>query len=275
MPDARPRVAVLPAGEADLQRARALALRYRVPLLPCGESAAGCDDRADIVLLVSADGLALQQAGPGAPGPVRADFGDPSMRHRRRGGHNELLGRAVGVGRLPELRVIDATAGLGRDSCVLADLGCQVTACERHPLVACLLGEALSTAQSGTDDWLAALARRITLHAGDVRTLPARAIADTDVIYLDPMFPPRDKRAAVKKDMALFQRLLADQADPSEAADLFDWALGQPVPRVVVKRPRRAPPLGLRKPSHHLAGRAVRFDVYALAVPAVGQEGSH
>jgi hypothetical protein len=34
-----------------------------------------------------------------------------------------------------------------------------------------------------------------------------------DVVYLDPMFPPRDKTAKVKKDMALLHRLLGSAQD--------------------------------------------------------------
>ena len=84
------------------------------------------------------------------------------------------------------------------------------------------------------------------------------------MIYLDPMFEPRDKYAAVKKDMALLQRLLENSPVQSDAGQLLDWALQQPVARVVVKRPIRALSLGERTPSHSIAGRAVRYDVHVL-----------
>jgi 16S rRNA (guanine1516-N2)-methyltransferase len=42
------------------------------------------------------------------------------------------------------------------------------------------------------------------------------------------------------------------------------WALQQDVARVVVKRPPRAQVLAGRQPSHNIAGKAVRYDVYVL-----------
>ncbi len=85
-----------------------------------------------------------------------------------------------------------------------------------------------------------------------------RAPAET-VIYLDPMFPERKKAAAGKKESAMLQHL-ADQADDSES--LWQWAWGQPVERIVVKRPLRAPILGNIRPAHTLKGKSVRFDVF-------------
>jgi 16S rRNA (guanine1516-N2)-methyltransferase len=81
-----------------------------------------------------------------------------------------------------------------------------------------------------------------------------------DVIYLDPMFPQRDKSAAVKKEMALFQLLLA--AEPDDSDELLAWALTRDVARVVVKRPLRAGTLGGIEPSHTIEGKAVRYDVH-------------
>jgi 16S rRNA (guanine1516-N2)-methyltransferase len=92
--------------------------------------------------------------------------------------------------------------------------------------------------------------------AGDSKTL--RVPAGT-VIYLDPMFPERKKAAAVKKEAVMLQRL-ADQTDDSES--LWQWAWDQPVERIVVKRPLRAPTLGHIRPAHTLRGKSVRFDVF-------------
>ena len=47
-----------------------------------------------------------------------------------------------------------------------------------------------------------------------------------------------------------------------EAERLLRWALAQDVARVVVKRPVRAGYLAGLKPSHSIAGKAVRFDVH-------------
>ena len=248
---------VLAPGGSD-QDASALARRLGMPLL--ADQAEPESSDYDALVVVGEDGLSVQRPGTGGPGPVRVDFGSAGMRHRRGSGHNELLGRAVGVGKAPALRVLDATAGLGRDSFVLADLGCEVLMCERDPLVAALLASGLDRGLVSGDPWLESVLARMRLWQGDTASLPAEEVAGIDVIYLDPMFPVRRKRAAVKKEMDLFQLLLAGQAD--DAGELLAWSLERDVARVVVKRPSKAENLAHCKPSHVIAGRAVRYDVY-------------
>ncbi len=187
---------------------------------------------------------------------VAVQFDSAAMQHRRKGGHNEMLGRAVGLKADRKPLIWDATGGLGRDAFVLADLGCEVTLSERVPVLAWLLDQAVQAAAvSGVDQVRAAAARMCVLGA-DSKTL--RAPAGT-VIYLDPMFPERKKAAAVKKEAAMLQHL-ADQTDDSES--LWQWAWDQPVERIVVKRPLRAPILGHIRPAHTLKGKSVRFDVF-------------
>jgi len=253
-------IAVFAATPDDEAVASALAAELHLPLCPPATPPRDCNDYR--ALLISSAGLlSLQQTGRPAPGPVTVDFGSAAMRHRRRGGHNELLGKAVGLAKKPQMHVLDTTAGLGRDSFILADLGCHVTLCERNNVVARMLSSGLSTAACIGDQWLREVVSRMVLHADDARTLRAAEIQGVDVIYLDPMFPDRDKRARVKKEMALFHELLGASDDADE---LLEWALAQDVARVVVKRPPKAPELADRKPSHTISGKAVRYDVYVL-----------
>jgi 16S rRNA (guanine1516-N2)-methyltransferase len=238
--------------------ARQLARDLGLPALAPGTDPAGLAG-TDFLLQLSADKLALRQTGRPAPGPVSVDFGSGGMRHRRRAAHNEMLGRAVGVRQRRALAVVDATAGLGRDGFVLADLGCHVVLSERNALVATLLASGLQRAANSGDDWLARVVARMQLWRGDCRTLPSALLAGADVLYLDPMFPPRDKSAGVKKEMVLLQKLLGESDNP---AALLDWALQQDVARVVVKRPGRAGLLAGPEPSHAIRGKAVRYDVY-------------
>ncbi|HSD97968.1 MAG TPA: class I SAM-dependent methyltransferase, partial [Sulfuricaulis sp.] len=80
-----------------------------------------------------------------------------------------------------------------------------------------------------------------------------------EVIYLDPMFPPkRKKSAAVKKEMRLLRDLVGDDPD---AKELLEISRHVALDRVVVKRPDHAPPLA-PDPSMSLAGKLVRYDVY-------------
>lgn len=260
---APPRLAVAVGTGGSETLARRLARELALPLLAPGENG-----QADLLLQLDGAGPCLQATGARAPGPVRCAFDDPAMRHRRRGGHNEAIGRALGLAKRPGSHVLDGTGGFGRDALVLADLGARVTVCERQPLLAALLATSLAACREGEDPWLGEVARRIGLIGADVRELPAATLNSVDALYLDPMFPVAGKRAASGKAMAVLQELLGD--DEASAAALVDWALAQGVPRVVVKRPRRAPPLGCRPPSHALAGRAVRFDVYPAPVPSTG-----
>lgn len=216
------------------------------------------------LLLLSADGLALGQTGGERVTPVRVDFGDAALMHRLRGSgpRGEDVARALGVPERRGLRVIDATAGWGRDSAVLAALGCEVTMIERHPVVGLLLADGLARAATSELADVRGIAGRLHLLRGDAcAVLAAWSGPPPEAILLDPMFPERDKSAAVRKEMRFFHAVVGDDAD---APALLDAALALALHRVVVKRPRRAPPLAGPKPSYAITGRSTRFDVYAL-----------
>jgi 16S rRNA (guanine1516-N2)-methyltransferase len=247
--------------ESQQSQAEALSTRLHLPLLDTGTDPARCRDFTAL-LVAGNNGLSLVQTGPRAPGPVQVDFGGGAMRHRRKGGHNELLGKAVGVGRKQNLHVLDATAGLGRDAFVLADLGCRLTLCEREPVIAAMLDAAIVHSERSEDPWQRGVVSRISLVPGDATVLSLELVDGVDVIYLDPMFPPREKHAAVKKEMALFQQVLFSEKLVEDADALQQWALSQDVARVVIKRPRKAPALGQAPVSHVISGKAVRYDVY-------------
>ena len=253
-------IAVLAASDRD--EAAALALSSELQLQLCPTSTLPRDALEFHALVIcSSQGISLQQTGRAAPGPIVVEFGNAAMRHRRRGSHNELLGKAVGLAKKPGMHVLDATAGLGRDSFILADLGCQVSMCERNNIVARMLEAGLGVAAGSDDAWIREVMQKMTLHPTDARVLNEIDLQGIDVIYLDPMFPERDKSAKVKKEMALFHQLLGSGDDADE---LLLWAVGQDVARVVVKRPPKALELAGRKPSHIISGKSVRYDVYVL-----------
>ncbi len=238
-----------------------LAQRLCLPLLKTDVDLVHCT-LATAVLVISGHSLYLQQTGRAAPGPVMVDFGSAGMRHRSRSGARELLGKAVGHGKKMPLKVLDATAGLGTDAFVLADLACEVVMCERNPVILEMLRCGLRSAAVSDDVWLSAVIQRMRLCPVDARQIPAEEIEGVDVIYLDPMFPQRAKSAAVRKEMALFQLLFDCSANPQDADALLVWALEQDTARVVVKRPSKAPSLATLKPSHCISGKSVRYDVY-------------
>jgi 16S rRNA (guanine1516-N2)-methyltransferase len=211
-------------------------------------------------LQVGPDGLRLFCAEPGAPGPVRVDFTGGVVAHRRRfgGGKGQLIARAVGVGPGVRPGILDATAGLGRDAFVLAGLGCEVTLIERHPLIAALLEDGLRRALN--DASAAPVVMRMRLSEGDAIAAMRNWKGDApQVVYLDPMFPRRDKSALVKKEMRAFRPLVGDDDD---APALLEAARALATHRVVVKRPRTAPALGGIAPAYTLEGKSSRFDIY-------------
>ncbi len=257
-PDMRRPPLVVAASTPDLHaRAAAEAARLALPL-------ADTPSEGDLALVLDARGWALVDPRPGAPGAVRADLLEGDLGDRLRSGARgeSRLAKALGLKRHPEPLVLDATAGLGRESVLSAALGCRVVACERSPVVALLLRDALERAAAGGLD---ALVSRIDLRVADAREVLATLAEDErpDVVLVDPMFPERRKAAAQKKEMQLLQRLLGPDSE-DEAPSLLRAALEVARRRVVVKRPVHAPPVALegRRPDLVVEGRAARYDVY-------------
>ncbi|WP_277962003.1 class I SAM-dependent methyltransferase [Pseudomonas sp. RIT-To-2] len=217
-------------------------------------------DDAEFALQATEAGLQLQQLGDDAPGPVRVDFVEGAVAHRRLfgGGSGQMIAKAVGVQQGVRPRVLDATAGLGKDAFVLASLGCDMSLIERQPIIGALLEDGLARA-AGDLEVGAIVARMQLLKGNSIDLIRAWEGEPPQVIYLDPMFPHREKSALVKKEMRLFRPLVGDDMD---APALLAAALALASHRVVVKRPRKAPCIEGPKPSHSLEGKSSRYDIY-------------
>lgn len=225
--------------------------------------ALGETDTAQGWYLTLQDGaLVLRNADLPKQGDILVDFASGAATHRRKfgGGKAEGIAKAVGFNKKPGLTVIDATAGLGRDAFVLASLGAMVTLVERNPVVAALLADGLrrGARDPQTADWLPQRMQLVHLPALDaLHSLPA-----PDVVFLDPMFPPREKSALVKKEMRAFHDVVGADDD---ADALLAPALALAKHRVVVKRPGYAEFLAGKKPTMSIEGKNNRFDVYVNA----------
>ncbi|WP_410010861.1 class I SAM-dependent methyltransferase [Shewanella sp. NFH-SH190041] len=218
---------------------------------------------APFELVFEQDCLTLKKRDEPKLGGIMVDFVSGAVAHRRKfgGGRGQAIAKAVGLKQGENPTVVDGTAGLGRDAFVLASLGCRVTMVERHPVVAALLEDGLRRGYEDSEigEWMRE--RMQMVHASSLKALPDLGLAP-DVVYLDPMYPHREKSALVKKEMRVFQSLVGADLD---ADGLLAPALALAGKRVVVKRPDYAEDLDGIKPSAVIATKKNRFDVYVKA----------
>lgn len=243
------------------EQAEGLAQKLGLPLHP--------DVPANLCLELSPQKLQLRSNDPHIAGTVSVDFchGATAYRHKS-SGRKQILARAAGLKPGFNPRILDATAGLGRDAFILAALGCEVILLERSPVVVALLQDGLRRAlQSPHTAPIIERMRLINANAVEWLQQPPQDWPGADVICLDPMYPERRKSALVKKEMRLFQKLLGADTDSRQ---LLENALSQAHKRVVVKRPKGAEMLG-GKPDFSLSGKTTRFDVYMI--PNRSQQG--
>ena len=222
-------------------------------------------------LQVDENGVSLIDSNLASHGPVKVDFVNGSIGHRRRygGGNGQAIAKAVGVSGAFLPSILDLTAGLGTDGFILASLGCDVELVERNPIIYCLLEDGIRRAidSATTDKVLMEIIRRLSLTENESIDFLSKLSADerADVIYLDPLFPRREKAAKVKKEMQAFQSIIGDDPD---ADVLLIKSMNFARYRVVVKRPNHARFLGQLKPTYSLKGKSTRFDIYVnRAIP--------
>lgn len=207
-----------------------------------------------LTVLFHAKGVSLTGYGLSYQG----DF--ENMLHRVTNGRlqHEMLVRAAKSDK-PGRKAIDATAGMGEDAFLLAAQGYDVTLFEQNPVIAVLLKDALRRAKK--HPVLKDIASRMNLVQGNSVEGMSKLLDPVDVIYLDPMFPARQKSSLINKKLQLIQKL---EPPCSEETDLFDAAISASPSKIIVKRPLKSEFLAGRKPSYTLNGKAIRYDCYTL-----------
>lgn len=260
-----PSISLACAWQHESQQAQAESLGHLLGL-PCYEFETARQLDLAYMLLLTPERLAIQPCGKEASGPIWVDFVGGAVGHRRQfgGGQGQMIAKACGVAKGIRPRIADVTAGLGRDAFVLASLGCQVDMVERSAVIYQLLLDGMHRGRQHAD--IMPILSRMTVYQDQaLNWLAAKALlpeaSRPQVVYLDPMFPHRDKSALVKKEMLVFRDVVGADED---ADALLAVALEAAVCRVVVKRPRKAPYLMQRTPSYQLEGKSSRFDIYAL-----------
>jgi 16S rRNA (guanine1516-N2)-methyltransferase len=208
----------------------------------------------------------------------------------------KLQRRIVSAGRKSELllqaakltadkRALDATAGFGHDSLILASTGAQVTMLEQQPLLALLL-LVEQQKMASESNWQKLMARLTIINSTAEAYLASSdaQAANYDTIYLDPMFPDDSydnsktgKGAKVGKNMQALHGLVAPPTSEAEIK-LFELAqtaitnsakqesaetgIDNSSRRLIVKRPISAPHLAGQVPDESWQNEVVRFDGY-------------
>jgi 16S rRNA (guanine1516-N2)-methyltransferase len=224
-------------------------------------------DRSDaeaqgVFLQIDEEGIAL--AGGGLT--LRADLTGMLPRIRTSNLRGELLVRAAKIrgamqnaaGEQRVLRAVDATAGFGEDSLLLAAAGFSVRLYEYNPVTAILLEDALQRASQVPE--LSDIVSRMELVKEDsVKAMPQLGQLGIvpDVILLDPMFPARQKSGLIRKKLQLIQKLEKPCAD-EEA--LVKAALAAHPKKIVIKRPAKGPYLAGIRPGYSIEGKVIRYD---------------
>jgi 16S rRNA (guanine1516-N2)-methyltransferase len=206
----------------------------------------------------------LEIRSPDLGNPIFIDFVEGKNAHRRQfgGGRGQPLAKAIGLKKGATPTILDATAGFGRDAFVLANLGCKISLLERNPLIAALLEDALIRATDNAE--IADVVGKMSVHNHDAIHYLSELEQPQypDVIYMDPMYPSRDKSALVKKDMRLLHQLAGPDMDSEQ---LLTVARNSALKRVVVKRPKSAAFVGEQKPTTSIESKNTRYDVYLIS----------
>ena len=172
-------------------------------------------------------------------------------------GRGQNLAKAVGMKFNKNRNIIDATAGLGYDSFILASLGAKVTLIERSQKMHTLL-------QNGIDEGISfggeieKIVNRMELLFGDSKDILPKLTPE--VIMIDTMYKERKKTALVKNNMRLVREIVGPDTDYIE---LLEVALNCAKNRVVLKQPRYAEPIkDIKKCSHQIIGKTIRYDIF-------------
>ena len=172
-------------------------------------------------------------------------------------GRGQNLAKAVGMKFNKNRNIIDATAGLGYDSFILASLGAKVTLIERSQKMHELLQNGINEGISFGGE-IEKIIKRMELLFGDSKDILPKLTPE--VIMIDTMYKERKKTALVKNNMRLVREIVGPDTDYIE---LLEVALNCAKNRVVLKQPRYAEPIkDIKKCSHQIIGKTIRYDIF-------------
>ena len=217
----------------------------------------------DVITTIPTDGIFLQLDASGLaiitdqfkPLYVSEIYSKLSFRHKSLS--QELLIQAIKLKPDNDIFIIDATAGLAKDSALLGVYGYKVLMLEHNPILATIVYYALIHQHLPDNNLSIIFANSVDYLANYINKAP-------DCIYLDPMFNEVRSIAKAKKEMQIIQLLNKTNAANlmTNENDLFAIA-NQISKKVVVKRDNKQTNLVLNpKPSYTKLGKTIRYDVY-------------
>ncbi len=187
---------------------------------------------------------------------MQGDYNNMLSRVRPGKLQHEMLAKAAKIKNLDHVpTAIDATAGMGEDTLILAAAGYQVKLFERDPVIAVLLQDTLRRAAQIPE--LEEIVSRMHFVEGDSVEAMRNLEESPDLIYLDPMFPARSKSGLIKKKFQLLQLL---ESPCSDGDEMLRAAILAKPKKILIKRPAKGEFLGGLKPSHSIGGKAIRYD---------------
>ena len=245
-------IKVMACASEDVEKARYISQKLNAPMIN------GLNNKqtdTGLVLKVAKEGLTLTDGVL----TINGDFSKMIQRVKPGNLQKEILIKAVRIKGKDRINVIDATAGMGDDSLILAAAGFNVIMYEQDKIIATLLESAVEHAKEIEE--LKDIVTRMQVNCEDSIRAMRNLNERPDVILLDPMFPERQKSAMVKKKFQLLGQL---EKPCNNEEELMQAAIDAKPRKIVVKRPAKGPYLAGKKPSHSIGGKAVRYDCYIM-----------
>ena len=174
--------------------------------------------------------------------------------------------RYVSEGKDPLLRAMggqnqliwDLTAGWCVDAWHLCNNGHSVQALEQNPVVFAMTRDALERSADSV------IKNQLSVSFGEAKDwLGNPPQARPQVIYLDPMYPQKQKKSAAVAKPLQFLKLMCEETEDDTLQSLVLDSLKIATRRVVVKRPIKAAAVANKKLSGSTRGKLVRFDIYS------------
>lgn len=232
--------------DSKIASAKALASLLNVPF-------SEVIDENKTILNLKEDGLYLESNN----NSLKGDLSKLYRRIKQDNLSKELIVKAAKIKGQKDVLVLDATAGLGEDSFLLAAYGFKVKLYERDRAIAALLKDSLARASAEFPEIIS----RMEVFEDDSILAMKDLSYKPDVVFLDPMFPQRSKDAAVKKKFQLIH-LLEKPCD--DEMELLEAAKKTGAKKIIIKRPVKSEYLAGVKPSYSYVGKAIRYDCIVL-----------